>query len=134
MGNMTRALAETRQAFDGVAAGYDRSNAENPLLCAMRTRVRRMLEKHVSAGSHLLDLGCGPGSDAVYLAGRGYRVTAIDWSPAMVAEAGEAAPFCVAVALAESPAICTASAEASPLLCTVTATSMAANRRTCSVS
>jgi SAM-dependent methyltransferase len=28
-----------------------------------------------------LDLGCGEGADAVWLAGRGWRVTGVDWSP-----------------------------------------------------
>jgi SAM-dependent methyltransferase len=83
----TRALLDTRRAFDGVAAGYDRSNAANPLLCAMRARVRLTLAACVPAGARLLDLGCGPGADAADLAASGYRVTAIDWSPAMVEEA-----------------------------------------------
>ena len=87
MGVMTRVLLDTRQAFDGVAAGYDRSNAENPLLCAMRERVRRTIALWVPAGSRVLDLGCGPGTDAADLAAAGYRITAIDWSPAMVEEA-----------------------------------------------
>ena len=39
VGIVTRALADTQRAFDGVAGGYDRSNAGNPILCAMRTRV-----------------------------------------------------------------------------------------------
>jgi SAM-dependent methyltransferase len=77
-------LADTQRAFDGVAEGYDRSNADNPLLCAMRERVRRAVDLFVPAASHLLDLGCGPGGDAEYLATQGFRVTAIDWSPAMV--------------------------------------------------
>jgi len=87
VGVMSRALAETQRAFDGVAAGYDRSNAGNAILCAMRARVHATIDAHVAAGSHLLDLGCGPGSDAAALAARGYRVTATDWSPAMVEEA-----------------------------------------------
>jgi SAM-dependent methyltransferase len=88
VGVMTRALADTQRAFDGVAGGYERSNAENPILCAMRARLHRALDAFVPAGAHLLDLGCGPGSDAAVLAARGYRVTAIDWSRAMVEEAG----------------------------------------------
>jgi SAM-dependent methyltransferase len=84
---MTRALLDTQQAFDGVAAGYHRSNSGNPLLCAMRQRVHQAITSIVPAGSHLLDLGCGPGADAAALAIDGYRVTAIDWSPAMVAAA-----------------------------------------------
>lgn len=82
-----QALLETQRAFDGVAAGYDRSNAENATLCAMRQRARRGLESAVAPGSHVLDLGCGPGTDDEPLASRGYRVTAIDWSRAMVDEA-----------------------------------------------
>jgi len=81
------ALLQTRGAFDRVAPTYDRSNACNRTLCDMRERALRLLEQHAPAGAHVLDLGCGPGTDDEYLAKRGYRVTAIDWSPAMVREA-----------------------------------------------
>ena len=87
MGVVTRTLRETQHAFDGVAAGYHRSNEENGTLREMRARARQALDASVPAGSHILDLGCGPGTDAAYLAGKGHRVTAIDWSPAMVEEA-----------------------------------------------
>ena len=87
MGVMTHSLLDTQQAFDGVAAGYHGSNTANRLLCAMRARVHQTIAAQVPAGSRLLDLGCGPGSDAVDLGLQGYRVTAIDWSPAMVEEA-----------------------------------------------
>jgi len=81
------ALLDTQRAFDGVASDYDRANAENAILCAMRARVWAEVDAHVPSGSHILDLGCGPGSDAERFARQGHRVTAIDWSPAMVAEA-----------------------------------------------
>jgi SAM-dependent methyltransferase len=81
------ALLDTQRAFDGVAASYDRSNTENAILCAMRSRVWDAVDAHVAPASHLLDLGCGPGCDAERFAGLGHRVTAIDWSPAMVGEA-----------------------------------------------
>jgi SAM-dependent methyltransferase len=87
MASMNDALLDTQQAFDGVAADYDRSNAENSTLCAMRRRVWQAVDAFVPRGSHILDLGCGPGCDAEHLATQGYRVTAIDWSPAMVAAA-----------------------------------------------
>ncbi|MFH8484136.1 class I SAM-dependent methyltransferase [Streptomyces longisporoflavus] len=38
-----------------------------------------------------LDLGCGPGRNALYLAARGFEVDAVDLSPAAVAWAGERA-------------------------------------------
>jgi SAM-dependent methyltransferase len=87
VGLLSRALADTQEAFDRVADGYDRSNRENPILCAMRARLHRTVAAFAPAGGHLLDLGCGPGSDAVAFAVKGYRVTAVDWSPAMVEQA-----------------------------------------------
>ncbi len=84
---VTHALLQTQEAFDGVAASYHGSNAENRTLCAMRSRVWEAVGRFVPPGSHILDAGCGPGGDAEHLARQGYRVTAIDWSPAMVHEA-----------------------------------------------
>jgi len=81
------ALADTQLAFDGVASSYARSNDENRTLREMRLRTRAAITTHVPAGSRILDLGCGPGCDDEHLARRGYSVTAIDWSPAMVDEA-----------------------------------------------
>jgi SAM-dependent methyltransferase len=79
-----RALLDTQHAFDSVAADYDRSNTENPILCAMRERVLAEVGRHVVPGGRVLDLGCGPGADDEALATAGYRVSAIDWSPHMV--------------------------------------------------
>ena len=50
-----------------------------------------MLISHFSAGDpgdlRVLDIGTGPGFYAMILARRGYRVTAVDFSPGMLAEA-----------------------------------------------
>jgi SAM-dependent methyltransferase len=78
---------DTQRAFDRVAAGYDRSNAGNRLLRHMRARAWEAVDAFVPRGSHIVDLGCGPGCDEDHFAGQGYRVTAIDWSAAMVHEA-----------------------------------------------
>jgi len=83
----SNALLDTQRAFDGVASEYDRSNAENPILCAMRSRLWAAVDAHVAPGSEMLDLGCGPGCDAERFAVQGHHITDIDWSPAMVAEA-----------------------------------------------
>jgi SAM-dependent methyltransferase len=84
---LDRALLETQQAFDGVAAAYDRSNAANPTLCDMRARAWESVDAFVPPGARILDLGCGPGCDAEHFAAQGHRVTAIDWSAEMVAQA-----------------------------------------------
>jgi SAM-dependent methyltransferase len=78
------ALLDTQRAFDGVADSYDQSNEANALIRAMRARTMAAVIGAVPAGGHVLDLGCGPGRDATALGALGYRVTAIDWSPAMI--------------------------------------------------
>jgi SAM-dependent methyltransferase len=83
------ALLQTRRAFDRVAPSYDRSNACNRTLCDMRERTLHLFERYVPGGAHVLDLGCGPGADDEHLARRGYRVTGIDWSAAMIREASD---------------------------------------------
>ena len=84
---VTHALEETRHAFDGVASAYDRSNTGCRILCQMRARTMAAVTRHVPTSSNLLDLGCGPGADAEWMARRGHTVTAVDWSPAMVHQA-----------------------------------------------
>jgi ubiquinone/menaquinone biosynthesis C-methylase UbiE len=77
-------LLETQSAFDSVAADYDGPRGNNELIQEMRGEMWRWLEKTFPTGSRLLDLGCGTGLDAVYLATRGHTVVASDWSPAMI--------------------------------------------------
>ena len=81
---MSQVLGDTQRAFDSVALDYDRSNADNATLCAMRQRTLAAVIAHVPAGGRILDLGCGPGTDEETLVSAGFSVTAIDWSPAMV--------------------------------------------------
>jgi SAM-dependent methyltransferase len=72
-------------AFDPVAAGYDAAFTDRLLGRWLRDAVRERLA--FSPGDHVLELGCGTGEDAVWLAERGVRVTATDASPAMLAAA-----------------------------------------------
>jgi SAM-dependent methyltransferase len=77
-------MLETQRAFDSVAPTYDGPRGNNALIQRMRDIMWRKLEAAFPGGSHVLDLGCGTGLDAVHLAQRGYSVTATDWSPEMV--------------------------------------------------
>ncbi len=82
---MAGELNETRAAFDSVANAYDAQVDGHAILDWMRAHLRAAVAARIPPGAHLLDLGCGTGLDADFLGRRGYRVTAIDWSPEMTA-------------------------------------------------
>ena len=75
---------DTRAAFDSVAADYDGPRGNNALIQDMRREMWRWLDASFPRASHLLDLGCGTGLDAVRMAERGHTLLATDWSPRMV--------------------------------------------------
>jgi SAM-dependent methyltransferase len=70
--------------FDALAADYDRTFGLAPSGRLFRFRLAERIETCLKPGSRLLDIGSGTGEDAVWLAARGYQVTGIDPSPAMV--------------------------------------------------
>jgi ubiquinone/menaquinone biosynthesis C-methylase UbiE len=78
-------LLETQGAFDSVAADYDGARGNNDLIQDMRAQMWQWLDATFTPGDRVIDLGCGTGLDAVRMAQSGYRVTATDWSPQMVA-------------------------------------------------
>jgi SAM-dependent methyltransferase len=71
-------------AFDAVAADYDRREADNPIMRLMRGCSLAVLESTFAKGSTLLDVGCGTGTEALWLAQRGRTVMAVDSSPQML--------------------------------------------------
>jgi SAM-dependent methyltransferase len=71
-------------AFDAVAGEYDRAFTDTRLGRWLRAQVWNQLARHFPPGTRVLELGCGTGEDATWLAGRGVRVTATDASPAML--------------------------------------------------
>lgn len=70
--------------FDDVAAGYDAEFTHTALGRILRRRVWAVLSRYIRPGQHWLELACGTGEDAVWLAGQGVRVTATDGSPRML--------------------------------------------------
>lgn len=77
-----------QQFFDQHAPHY----MQNPFTANTRAEVEFLLELlELPRGSRILDMGCGTGRHAVLLAQRGYRVTGVDISSGMLAQARQAA-------------------------------------------
>ena len=87
-------LRENRDYWTGRADGYSRVN-QTELRTQQREVWRRELKSHIArqfpdrtaAHVQVLEIGTGPGFFAILLAELGYDVTAIDLTPAMLAEA-----------------------------------------------
>jgi len=74
--------------FDGHAAEY----MENCFVTNTIAEVDFVIEQTgIAPGARVLDIGCGTGRHSVELAKRGYRVTGVDLSPGMLAEARKTA-------------------------------------------
>ncbi len=71
-------------AFDAFASTYDTDFTHTHLGQLLRQRVWRVLAQQFHAGQHILELTCGTGEDAVWLAQQGANVTATDGSAEMV--------------------------------------------------
>jgi ubiquinone/menaquinone biosynthesis C-methylase UbiE len=70
--------------FDAVAARYDETFTSSMIGRAQRAAVWRELVKTFRSGDHILEIGCGTGVDACFLAERNIRVTACDPSAQMI--------------------------------------------------
>jgi SAM-dependent methyltransferase len=102
------ALAGAAAAFDREAAVYDDTFGRNPVGLLFRHAFQDRLERLFARGDRVVDLGCGTGEDALFLASRGRKVLGLDVSAAMIARgrakasarglAGDAARFEVASA------------------------------------
>jgi SAM-dependent methyltransferase len=73
--------------FDEAADRYDQVFTNSTIGRAQRLSVWEELAKTFHAGDQILEIGCGTGVDACYLAERGVRVLACDSSPKMIAVA-----------------------------------------------
>ena len=76
------------QPFDAAARSYDADFSSTPLGRLQRERVWALLDRVLPPAGRILDLGCGTGEDARWLAQRGAeRVVGCDASEAMLSEA-----------------------------------------------
>src|SRR5450432_1004206 len=70
--------------FDAVADRYDDTFTSSKIGRAQRNAVWRQLEKTFVSGNRILEIGCGTGVDACFLAKRGVEVVACDSSSPMI--------------------------------------------------
>lgn len=73
--------ARIARGYDAIADGYDAETAGDAW---MRAILRRRYGRAFRAGDRVLDLGCGTGLDAAWLAGRGVQVVGLDVSGGML--------------------------------------------------
>jgi ubiquinone/menaquinone biosynthesis C-methylase UbiE len=71
--------------FDAIAEQYDEDFTWSSIGQAQRRAVWKELARTFLGGERILEIGCGTGIDACFLAGRGVRVVACDSSSQMVA-------------------------------------------------
>ena len=74
-------------AFDSLAATYDRDFTDTLIGLAQRKSFWKVLGRTFKTGDSILELNCGTGVDAVFLAKRGVSVFACDASSQMIAAA-----------------------------------------------
>ena len=86
--------SENQAYWTGRASGYSQVN-QTELATGQRKNWLRVIREQIGKRFpgkapeeiHILEVGCGPGFFAIILAEAGYRVTAIDYTPAMLTEA-----------------------------------------------
>jgi len=77
-------LSTPVEAFDRVAASYDELFTRTVIGQAQRKQVWKRLLQAFAPGDRVLELNCGTGEDATFLAARGRRIVACDGSEEMI--------------------------------------------------
>lgn len=72
------------EAFSLTAEKYDLFALDHPNQSRMRNKVYAHLHRYLKPGQSILELNCGTGIDAAYLAAHGFRVHATDIAPGML--------------------------------------------------
>ncbi|WP_284653704.1 class I SAM-dependent DNA methyltransferase [Flavobacterium terrisoli] len=71
-------------SFDKAAANYDRTFSHTRIGRMQRALVHTELSKHLSNVRNILEINCGTGEDAIWLATQKLPITATDISPRMI--------------------------------------------------
>jgi SAM-dependent methyltransferase len=69
---------------DNIAESYDNILSKNRFSEILRPVFQNILLQNTQQGNNILDLGCGTGEDALFLAQNGVNVTGVDISPKMI--------------------------------------------------
>src|SRR5271156_3536604 len=75
---------QTVRAFDSLAARYDDLFTRSMIGRAQRSAVWKVLSETFNPGGHILEINCGTGEDALFLARNGLSVVACDASEQMI--------------------------------------------------
>lgn len=82
------ALPDRAGVFDAAATSYDVEFSHSNIGRILRQIVRKKLDVFLQpAVRAILEINCGTGEDAIYMAGKGHKVTATDGSAEMIKQA-----------------------------------------------
>jgi ubiquinone biosynthesis O-methyltransferase len=78
---------QSSEFYDCIAGEYDNLIDQGPISLKIREYLRNSLMHTFKTGDHILDIGCGTGTDAIFFANKKVKVTAIDTSMKMIEKA-----------------------------------------------
>jgi SAM-dependent methyltransferase len=84
---MNASIYSARAYWDAAADTYHQDFADTLIGRAQRECIWREIEQVFTPGQRIVELNCGTGVDAVFLANRGVRVLACDIAPRMIEQA-----------------------------------------------
>ena len=87
MSQEVRSHPDVAAAFNSLAGQYDELFEHNRIIERLRQKIYSTIDFLVRPPAKILDINCGTGTDAIYLAKRGFTVVGVDLSTRMIAEA-----------------------------------------------